>query len=227
MEKGALVGILGLLAVGAALAFLLTTDSATPATGGDLEARVAVLEAQVQELQANPGARAGRGGSLAASTAGRGARRGRTVDVQDDEPRQDRGGRLEERLVEALATEDPEVRERLSGLVKETMEEQRAERQAMRRERMVERAEERLADLASEADLSDKQFDQLGELMEAEREQIFDLFGRARENMDFDSARDEARALREASDAKVAELLQGEQLEAYQKMREEESRRWR
>lgn len=147
--------------------------------------------------------------------------------MQDDEPRQDRGGRLEERLVEALATEDPEVRERLSGLVKETMEEQRAERQAMRRERMVERAEERLADLASEADLSDKQFDQLGELMEAEREQIFDLFGRARENMDFDSARDEARALREASDAKVAELLQGEQLEAYQKMREEESRRWR
>jgi hypothetical protein len=213
----------------AVAALLLVAGATVALTGGAdpsdddprlavLEQRIAALESEVAQLKQ----RRGRRGPPAARAEGE--RRGRGRAAGSMAPTTGGGAGVEARVVEAL-TEEDEVRGAVQDLVREEMETQRQERWERRRERIEERAAERIEQLAEDASLSDQQTEQLGELLADERDRFFNLFAEARQTMAWDEAREQSETIRSESDAAVAELLTGTQLEAFQAMREEEAAR--
>lgn len=197
--------------------------TAASATAQSLEERVAALEQEVSALRAElaerPRRKRGRGGAgLAADDEELARRIGRASVV---------GGDGKEALIEALDEGDPEVEGRLSALVRDELEAERDAEWDRRRERRSERSRERIDELASQVGLDASQVEFLNETLEAERDQIFPLFRAAREDGTFREAREQAEAIRAETDEKVAGTLAGEQLEAWQELREEQSRRRR
>lgn len=100
----------------------------------------------------------------------------------------------------------------------EAWEERRQQWQSMRDE--MRRA--RVDALAKETNMSPRQLEQLNELLDAERTQRRALRRGAREGqLPFGQVMEQVRAMRQATDQKVRELLDEKQYGAYEKMREE------
>ncbi len=124
-----------------------------------------------------------------------------------------------------LDSDDPQVRERLDALVRDSLEEEREQRMERRRERAEQRAAERLDQLANDANLTRAQVDELDAALAQEREEIFAIFRAAREDGSWNEARQKAGEIRTGTDEKVAELLSEGQLDAWNAMREEDAQR--
>ena len=201
-----------------------------------LEARVASLEQEVATLKMEL-ERGREKGPRRRTIQGDGTRRGRAaVATLDDEslargiarkasivgsPGQEAQGAV----LDVLDSDDPEVRDRLDALVRDSLEEEREQRMERRRERIEQRAAERLDQLASDANLTRAQVDELDMVLSLEREEIFSMFRAAREDGSWNEARQRAGEIRTVTDDKVAGLLSGTQLDAYNAMREEDAQR--
>lgn len=198
--------------------------------GGSAEqdARMVQLETQVSLLQERMATLEARNGRRGKRDRGDRADRRRTEREPEwggssDEERPRRRGRRGEDLASSLESPDPEVRERVSSLVREEMEAASEERWDQRRKRRTERIEQALTDFASAQSLTPADQDSLTDLWTDEREQIGDLFRKAREDMSWGKARQEAEALREETDASVKAMLSEENYAAWVQMREEEN----
>lgn len=122
----------------------------------------------------------------------------------------------------------PEVREKIQGLVRDELAIEREERHKRRTERMKERAREDATEFAQELGLGSESTEAFSEYIVAEREKAMELWRSAR---DSDMSRDEIRAqmeeLREETDREVAVLLDEDQYKDYLAKREEEAERFR
>ena len=189
-------------------------------SNGDLIDRVRALETQVRLLRARTGLA---GSPVVAGEHGGSMPRG--VDPTNPSDSDALFDDAENAVMEALESYNPQIRDRLRAVVQEEQEQLREERMQQRRERWEERSRERLAALAQGASLSSDQHATLGEWLNRERDQITELFAQARRDFSFGEARDKAVEIREETDAQVRELLDEDQLTAYQAMRTEEVNR--
>ena len=122
----------------------------------------------------------------------------------------------------------PEVREKIQGLVRDELAIEREERHKRRAERMKERAREEASEFAQELGLSSESTEAFSEYIVAEREKAMELWRSAR---DSEVPREEVRAqleeLRKETDREVAVLLDEDQYKDYLAKREEEAERFR
>lgn len=188
-------------AVGAAPEVLAV---ATPAAADEgLRARVVALEAEVAELRrivrsVRRGERAG-----AATVAGAVTRPPVRVAGHDgDAP-----------VPEALEA-------KVESLVADGIQKHREERWARREARMVARLEERLETFVEAAGLSRSQTKLVGQLLRDEQGRMLDYMREARTNGSWPEVREKADRLREQTDIEMAEVLEGDQLDAYGVARE-------
>jgi hypothetical protein len=131
-----------------------------------------------------------------------------------------------ERAVMALLdSENPQIHERLRAVVQEEQQRLSDERRDQWQARAAERSRGRVTELAARVGLSDKQTDWLNDTLDAEREQLSDLFAQAREDQNFADMRGKATQLRAATDASVKAQLKDDQFAAYTDMRAEDRRR--
>jgi hypothetical protein len=192
-------------------------DAALEARMAELEREVVLLREQVGAMQ--PRSRL-RGGALAEpglvpdSFGGPEARRLPAEEVVES-------------LAEALDSDDPQVRQRLEAVVRDQMEQQQSEAWEARREAMEARAREEFEQFKTEVGLTTAQGAELETMLGDEREQIFALFRGARQDYSFREARQQARATREATDERAAELLNSQQYERFLQWRDEERDRRR
>ena len=201
--------------------------------GSEYEARIATLEAEAAVLQS-------RVVELEKRRGRRGPRRGMTA---RDTPRRDRGDGADGSgwtgadnrpgaspsidIAAALQSGDPEVREKMSKLVREEMEAAGEERWEERRRRRAERIEKALTEFAGAQGLTAADQDSLSDLWDGERERISETFRKAREDMSWGKAREEAERIREETDASAKSLLSAEDYTAWVQLREEENPRRR
>lgn len=224
------------IAVGALGVLFWSGQSAEPSPDTVLEARVASLEQEVATLKMELERRRERGQRRGAAR-GDGSRLGRAAGATlDDESlareiaRKARvggppGEEAQGAVLDVLDSDDPQVRERLDALVRDSLEEEREQRMERRRERAEQRAAERLDQLANDANLTRAQVDELDAALAQEREEIFAIFRAAREDGSWNEARQKAGEIRTGTDEKVAELLSEGQLDAWNAMREEDAQR--
>lgn len=168
-----------------------------PQRDGDLETRVAALEDEVEALRLE-------------------LKKSRMVRP----PRALGGSPRAARLDDSEAGEAPQF----EGAVRDIIEADRAEaiekRTDFMRERFAERRAETLKELVAVAGITKAHQESIGELWEAESDQIVPLFVAAREgDRPFEEVREEATKLREETDQAVEEMLSPEQFEKYQEMR--------
>jgi hypothetical protein len=132
-----------------------------------------------------------------------------------------------ERAVMALFdSENPQIRGRLRTVVQEEQQRLSDERREQRQARAAERSRGRVSELATRVGLSDQQADWLNDALDAEREQLSDLFAQAREDQNFADMRSKATQLRAATDASVKAQLKDDQFAGYSDMRAEDRRRF-
>jgi len=131
-----------------------------------------------------------------------------------------------EAVIDALASPDPEVRQRLRAVLQEEHERMRDERFDEHMARSKARSMERLNRLASEASLSATQVREVAGFLDTESEQLRGIFREARRDHSFGEARDQAEQLRAQTDQQVKDVLEEEQFQAYQSMRAEEGERF-
>lgn len=125
-------------------------------------------------------------------------------------------------LIEETGEVAPEVRDAVQDAVRDEIEAEREARWERRRARMETRTRERVEAFAEEVELTDDQMGRLLGALETEQEQVFSNFRRAREEMNWEEAREKARAIREQTDAEVGEYLDEDQIAGWRKLREEE-----
>jgi hypothetical protein len=124
---------------------------------------------------------------------------------------------VESAVLSLLEADRPELREKLRGVVQEqqrTLEQQQREE---RRERWATRREARLLEVGKEVGLSAEQQQAILHIMLATRDQIGDMRQSAQTPDAINNVREQARAVRERSEAQIRELMSPEQ---YQKFSE-------
>lgn len=180
-----------------------------------LVVRLQRLETAVELLQARVGKRKERkhhGAASAAFTGGPGHRGRLDLDSHN--------------VIDALESNDPDVRDRLGSLLRDEMDEQRESRREERREQRRQRAEEVLRELAEEHGFSDTQYQGMSDLLSDERDEISGIFQAAREDHSYGEARDKAHEIREETAAQAESILSEEQYAAWEAKREEEMARY-
>jgi hypothetical protein len=157
----------------------------------DLEARVARLEREVRTLKAR-----GSGPRMASAEAAR---------IELDDPD---------------ATQSPVLRQAIADVVDEREATQRVERDERRREMFAQMRTERVQSLTEAASLDGDQREAVAALWETEGEQMMALFSKARSGeIPFSEVRQQIEALRQATDASASEVLDEEQMAAYEQER--------
>jgi len=129
-------------------------------------------------------------------------------------------------VMDLLESDDPVLRERFRAVLQEEQQTLFEERREQQLTRQAERSHERVTQLAARAQLSEQQVSWMNDTLDAEREQVSDVFAKAREDQNFPEARDKVRQIRAATDEQVKAQLRGDQFSAYQDMREEDRRRF-
>ncbi|HCP48560.1 MAG TPA: hypothetical protein DIU15_21155 [Deltaproteobacteria bacterium] len=129
-------------------------------------------------------------------------------------------------VIDALDSDDPDIRQRLGSLVRDEMEEQREQRREERREKRRQRMEAMLEELAEQHQFTDSQYQGLSDLISEERDEISELFRAAREDHSFGQARERAQEIREETEAEAQNILNEEQYAAWSAKREEELARY-
>lgn len=135
------------------------------------------------------------------------------------------GGALADTQTEGsseVPSEGSATQEKMSVLVADEIRKFEKQRWEDRRTRFAQAQEERLAELADAAGLTSTQKAKLSQMLAAEREEIGALVERARTDMSWRETRREARAVRARTDENASALLDEDQLEQYQNMRDEE-----
>jgi hypothetical protein len=129
-------------------------------------------------------------------------------------------------LMDLLESDDPVLRERFRSVLQEEQQNLFEERREQQQARQAERSHERVTKLAARVQLSDQQVSWLNDALDAERDQVSDVFAKAREDQNFPEARDKVTQIRATTDEQVKAQLKGDQFSAYQDMREEDRRRF-
>ncbi len=201
-----------------------------------VQAEVAALTLQVAELQARRGKRGPRveGQQPAGSLSRSGDER------RDPDPEQRMRARMRDAIeaaepglggsMEAVGEAieaDPEVREKITSLVRDELEAERDERWERRRERWAERSEQRLDELNEQLALSPSQRTQLAAVLSDERDVLGELFRAAREDGSWMEAREQADGIKAANDQRARDALDDEQYTGWQAMRAEDEERRR
>jgi len=132
---------------------------------------------------------------------------------------------VENVVMEALESYNPQIRNRLKAVIEEEQDRIREETRHERRKRRDERARQQLAKLAEDADLSPTQVTFLTDRLSLERDLIAEIFREARADHSYGEASDKAQKIRAETDGEVQELLDDQQFTVYQGMREEEMNR--
>jgi len=132
----------------------------------------------------------------------------------------------ERAVMAVLDSENPQIRERLRSVVQEEQQRIQDERRDQWLSRAAERSHGRVSELATRVHLSDQQAEWLNNTLDAEREQLSDLFAQAREDQNFAEARSKSTQLRAATDGSVKAQLKDDQFAAYSDMRAEDRRRF-
>lgn len=231
-----LVAFLGLLSLGLFGTVFLGGS-------GDNAAEIAHLQSEIDELQERVTVLEKRERRGKAGKRKRGGRPGIAGSLSSSEPEDRMRERIRTRLAEegvAAGTDpasieqvgeaieaDPEVRSKITDLVRDELAAERDQRWERRAERRAQRDEERLDQLSSSLDLSTEQREQLSGVMADERETIGSLFRAAREDGSWMEARDQAVTIRAENDARVQELLDDDQYAGWDAMRTEEEERRR
>jgi flagellar basal body-associated protein FliL len=180
------------------------TDEALYAVVQDLRARVQEVEAKLGIVRQNPAATAEVQRAL--------------DEVQDD---------LAMMPPAFAGTKTPEeARARIQELVKDEMQQAERERDAQRTERWRARTKEKVDALAAEAKLDAEQQQKLTLMLDAETQEIRQMFRDARDSGDFASVREQVRTLRAHTDENALAILDEEQKKAYAAMRDEERNRF-
>ncbi len=187
----------------------------SPAEAKALNARIHKLEQQVQSLR-RPGRSGPKTGDRRPVSGSSRANRGLGMDD---------GNIGSADLVEILDSDDPEVRDALSDVIRSEMDNHREDRRAERRARWDARTHELVNGFAEKHGLGDSQRQELVTALFDERAQISGWFEEARKDHTFGEAREKAHTLREETNDKVAENLSEEQGEAFRQLREEEQQR--
>lgn len=163
---------------------------------GNLEARVAELEGEVEAMQ--------RELKRMKMVRGSAAARGATIDADDPES----------------SDEAPQFEGAVRDIIESEREEAREKRTDAMRERFSERHGEVLDELVAVAGLNQTERESIEGLWETETEQLIPLFMAAREgDKPFAEVREEADKLRSATDASVEGMLTPEQFERYEELR--------
>lgn len=197
------------------------------AAAASVEARLAELEREVEQLRAEVRTLRGAGAPTFGPAPGAMALRGSTArprvpgTLLPPTAREAASVGGQEVLQQMVESDDPEVRERFQELVRDELDSARSERWERRQQRRTERREARLEQLRADAGLRADQLGGLQLLLEDEDEQITDLFRAAREDGSFEEARDKIRELHAATDEEIAGLLDEDQYAAWQEMRDE------
>lgn len=131
--------------------------------------------------------------------------------------------------VDALLTgegiDTPEGRQKVSALVEKAQEEAREKRWERRRAARDEAQQTWLEEFSAKSGLDEATSAALGEVLRAQSEKRREVFRAVRDgDGSMEDARRDAVAMREATEAKVKELLTEEQFQAYEASREERSR---
>lgn len=186
-----------------------------------LTARIESLEAEVSALKVEREARAADDDEAprARRIARRAARRAAEAEAEDAPAA---GGADPAAIAEAIG-DDPKVRTQLRRLIAREREAEREARHERFQERAAERTRQMVSDLADEVQLDEAQTSLVQEKLDAERKVVMDLFRNAREDGTFLEARQEADAIREATDAQVKAKLSEAQFKRYEELREENS----
>lgn len=186
-----------------------------------LEARIDALESEIETLKTARDEAADAPEIAVARPVGTAPRRR----VDDTEPAPAAGAADPDAVAEAIAANDPKVRNQLRRLIAKEREAEREVRRERRMERAAERTRQMVADLADQADLDDDQQTLIQTRLDEERTMIMGLFRTAHEDGSFPEARREAEAVRDATDAQIKAKLSEAQYQRYEELREENS--WR
>ena len=124
-------------------------------------------------------------------------------------------------LVDENGETSPEVREQLGKIIREEMATARNEAIERRMQRRAERQEMMVEEFVASHGLDEEQASRMTEIMLKEQDQISQLFLQAREDGTWHEARNEAMELRTESDQALTELLDDEQMSAWQEARDE------
>ena len=220
------LGVSALLAATVSLLLQPSSEGAKESAAGVVEpARVAALENEVRRLEARLKRlqRQSRGRAAGRSGAGSGSESLEEIVAAAEQAAR---AELGESPVSAEAIEsDGAVRESLGRVVREEMQTAREERFERRANRRAERRAEMVREFAAEQGLSDEAEETLTAAMDQENEQVMELFREAREDGSWRSARAASEALRAETDEQLAQVLNEEQLEAWQALRQEGSSR--
>lgn len=128
--------------------------------------------------------------------------------------------------VESFDIDDPEVRMKLRNVIAEERESAREERRNRTLERREEAIRERVRGVADEAGFDHTTATQVEDILVVELAEISELFRKAREDGSWRDARDQISTVRRASDEQARALMNDEEYEAYEEMRNEELERW-
>lgn len=128
-------------------------------------------------------------------------------------------------LMDKLEENDPEVRDRFRAMVREEQEIMRAERRQERMNRWAEMQTENLKELQKNAGLSNEQRESLEMYMEEERTTMSGLW-QNREAHSWKEMREKSLAARDATQQKADDLLDDDQLKAFNEMRDENTPRF-
>jgi len=193
-----------------------------------LSRRVDALEREVRELrEARDSAAQTEAPSVAAARGEpAGAGRPSASPREQVEAWNAREGKAVDAVLDVLDSDEPEVRERVSGLVRQELEDAKQQEREQRQARRLEREEERTRELASSLGLDAATGETFVKTLVGEREKMMELFGKAREEGSFDEAREQVEGMRAETDMKMRKLLSDKQFEAYVASRDEEGGRW-
>ena len=182
-----------------------------PQRVAELEQEVASLEARLKKRQGRRGAASSRSDGSWDSLVERAVAAAESKEQEDPSPgNQD-------------IEDNPELRDKMSQVVREEMAQERAQRLEQRFERRAERQARMVANFSENQGLNAQTEARVSQLMMAEHDQIADLFRQAREDGTWHEARDEAGDLKDETDEVLRDLLDEEQLEAWKVVREENS----
>ena len=192
------------------------TDTPTNTeTSRELTQRVAGLEQEVASLEARLKKRGRRGAATSRSDDSWGSIVERAVAAAESREQGDVSPESEE------IEDSPELRDKVSKVVREEMAQEREQRLEQRFERRAERQARMVANFSEDQGLDDQAGERLSQLMVAEHEQIAELFRQAREDGTWHEARDEASALKDETDEELKVLLDEDQMDAWRVVREE------
>lgn len=180
------------------------TDTPASAELAALRARVDALEQQLGVVRANPAAR----------TQVEDAAEGMQRDLEKLPP------------VAAGSGSPDERRAALQQLVKQELADAERARDDERSARMRARVTEKLDALEKSARLRGDQKQRLTDMLDAEQQQIRQLFRDARDSGDFATVREQIRTLRTETDDNARAILDADQQRAYETMRQEEVNRF-